>query len=455
MGRAMSNRMRRSAARPAAAVAAVLAGLVALLSVLLSAPPEIAYAESVSASQWQLTSLHARTAWRMSTGAGIIVAVLDSGVDASHPDLVGQVLPGADFVDGTTDGRKDFVGHGTTVAGLIAGRDRLGGVTGLAPGAKILPVRVLDRQNRYTDASTVARGLHWAVDHGARVVNLSLGGSGRSAELADAIQYAYQHDVVVVACTGNTAESDGSHQIWYPAREPGVLAVSGLAQTRSGGASHLALWSGALTGPATVLTAPAVDLLGAKPGGYWRVQGTSFAAPLVTAAAALVRAHWPGMNAANVINRLVGTAYDLGARGRDNTYGFGEVNPLGSLTATVPAVAVNPLVPASPAATPLAALGTGAPSGAGGPVPTAASSPGAVPVAASVPAIPRGVAWALAAGILVLIGGLGSGAMLIRRRPWVAQPDLGFGEAGDSGFDDGGHPGFDAAERSQRIGEPS
>src|SRR5207237_47786 len=109
--------------------------------------------------QWQLQALNAPAAWRLALGTGVTVAVLDSGVDAAHPDLAGRVLPGADFVDGSTDGRVDFVGHGTTVAGLIAGRNDDGaGVVGVAPEAKILPVRVLDGANRYNDAAVVAKG---------------------------------------------------------------------------------------------------------------------------------------------------------------------------------------------------------------------------------------------------------------------------------------------------------
>lgn len=106
-----------------------------------------------------------------------------------------------------------------------------------------------------------------------------------------------------MACTGNVITGQPA-TVWYPAREPGVVAVAGLTQTPTGPA----LWSGGLTGPDTVLTAPADDLLGVRPGGYWRVQGTSFAAPLVAATAALIRSRWPTMSAANVINRLISTA---------------------------------------------------------------------------------------------------------------------------------------------------
>src|SRR6266511_3010780 len=219
----------RGPARPVLAFFARLL-LVLVAGVLgLLVTPRPAHADWVRSDQWQLSALNVRTAWRYSTGAGVTVAVLDSGVDATHPDLVGQVLPGADFINHTTDGRRDYVGHGTTVAGLIAGRlDDPAGVVGVAPHAKILPVRVLDSQNKYDDASVVADGLRWAVDHGARVVNMSLGGAGRSEELAEAIAYAEAHDVVVIACTGNLT-AGAPKQVWYPAREHGVVAVAGLS----------------------------------------------------------------------------------------------------------------------------------------------------------------------------------------------------------------------------------
>ncbi|MEO3817340.1 type VII secretion-associated serine protease mycosin [Plantactinospora sp. B24E8] len=287
--------------------------------------------------QWQLDLFHARDAWRVSTGKGVTVAVIDSGVDASHADLAGQVLPGIDLVTGIGNGQTDPVGHGTTVAGLIAGRgDDNRGVVGLAPKAKILPVRVLDEENRYDDALIVAKGVRWAVDNGARVVNLSLGGTGDSPALAAALDYAFARDVVVVACTGNVGSSS-SKDVWYPAREPGVVAVTGLERESN------ALWSGAITGQETVLSAPATGLTGARPGGFWRVQGTSFAAPLVAAAAALVRSHWPEMSAGDVVNRLISTARDIGPAGRDDQFGFGVVDPVAALNGEVSAIDHNPL----------------------------------------------------------------------------------------------------------------
>ncbi|MGN9813310.1 type VII secretion-associated serine protease mycosin [Micromonospora sp. BQ11] len=294
--------------------------------------------DQVRDEQWQLDELRAETAWRTSTGRGVVVAVIDSGVDVNHPDLAGQVLPGVDLVTPDGTAAPDPVGHGTTVAGLIAGRnDDKRGVVGLAPDARILPVRVLDAENRYDDALIVAKGVRWAVDHGARVINLSLGGSSDSPALAAALDYAFARDVVVVACTGNLATSSDS-KVWYPAREPGVVAVSGLERNSEN------LWSGAITGRATVLTAPATGLVGARPDrGYWRVQGTSFAAPLVAATAALIRARYPQMSAGDVVNRLLTTARDIGPTGRDDRFGYGMVDPVAALDAEVPAVGRNPL----------------------------------------------------------------------------------------------------------------
>lgn len=294
--------------------------------------------DQVRDTQWQLELLRARTAWRISTGAGVVVAVIDSGVDGAHPDLAGRVLPGLDLVGPSGAAGPDPVGHGTTVAGLIAGRRDDGrGVVGLAPDARILPVRVLDAENRYDDALIVAKGVRWAVDNGARVINLSLGGSSASPALAAALDYAFARDVVVVACTGNVSTSTTS-TVWYPAREPGVVAVSGLDRDSEN------LWSGAITGRQTVLTAPATGLVGARsPKGYWRVQGTSFGTPLVAATAALLRARYPEMPAGDVINRMLVTARDIGAAGRDDRFGYGLVDPVAALTAEVTPVGRNPL----------------------------------------------------------------------------------------------------------------
>ncbi|WP_373873269.1 type VII secretion-associated serine protease mycosin [Actinoplanes derwentensis] len=304
--------------------------------------------DSVRNDQWQLGALNLPGAWGYADGTGVTVAVIDSGVDAHHVDLEGQVLPGTDLVDKGGNGTSDPVGHGTSVSAIIAGRaDDTLGVVGIAPKAKILPVRVLDEENRYDDALIVARGVRWAVDNGAKVVNLSLGGSGSSPALAAAIDYAFARDVVVVACTGNSTGTSTTQTtkvgVWYPAREPGVIAVGGLQRDGE------ELWTGSIRGKETVVTAPATELVGARPGGYWRVQGTSFAAPMVSATAALIRSRWPDMPAGEVVNRIIKTAQDRGAPGRDAEFGFGMIDPVGALTADVPYSAANPLDNTPPA----------------------------------------------------------------------------------------------------------
>ena len=191
----------RRCLRAFAALAVGVLGVVGLPAQTALAAPDPLSDSGVRAEQWHLRALNVAGAWTVADGGGVTVAVIDSGVDATHPDLQGQVLSGLDLVDSKGDGDTDLVGHGTTVSAIIAGKNDATGVVGIAPKAKILPVRVLDQENRYDDALIVAKGVRWAVDHGARVINLSLGGSGSSAALAAALDYAFAKDVVVVACT--------------------------------------------------------------------------------------------------------------------------------------------------------------------------------------------------------------------------------------------------------------
>ncbi|MEV6631708.1 type VII secretion-associated serine protease mycosin [Actinoplanes sp. NPDC051470] len=381
------------------------AGVVAVLGV----PATAARAgDTVRSEQWHLRTLNVAGAWTWSQGAGVTVAVIDSGVDARQVDLRGQVLPGLDLVDTEGDGDTDLVGHGTTVAAIIAGKDDAAGVAGIAPKARILPVRVLDQTNRYNDALVVAEGVRWAVDHGAKVINLSLGGGAGSAALAAAIDYAFAKDVVVVACTGNVSAST-TNAVWYPAREPGVIAVSGV--DRSGDA----LWSGSNYGRETAVTAPAAHIVGIYPDGYNKASGTSFAAPIVAGTVALVRSRWPSMPAGEVVNRILRTARDRGPEGRDEKYGFGLVDPTGALTAEVPAVEGNPL-DTSPAPG-HARLGTPGASGSA-PLGDRAQADRAAADAGASAASPAGDEsrsrlWWPAAALLLLTAGLG--VAIIRR----------------------------------------
>jgi membrane-anchored mycosin MYCP len=330
---------------------AVVTVLGALVTLGLPAVP--ASAEDVQALEWHLTALDVAAAQKISTGQGVIVAVLDSGVQADHPDLAGQVLPGTDLsTDNAYKGQIDTKNHGTGVAGVIAAKGGKGHMLGIAPGAKILPVLTADEPGQI-----VAQGIRWAVDHGAKVINISGGIQDPTEEEVAGVRYALDHDVVVVAAAGNTTQGD-THVI-APASIPGVIAVVGTDRTGNA-------WSGNVHGPEVTLAAPAADIVtlanhlsDLRPGGYVNVSGTSESAPMVAAAAALVRAKYPQLHVNDVINRLVSTADDLGAPGRDPVYGYGRLNIVKALTADVAPVSSNPLVTASPSApAPRAAAGS-------------------------------------------------------------------------------------------------
>ncbi|MGK5738010.1 S8 family serine peptidase [Micromonospora sp. URMC 103] len=334
----------RSACAAFSLVAAVGIGPVA-------APAPARAADTVRGLQWHLDALKIPEAQRLTKGRGVTVAVIDSGVDAGHPDLRGQVLRGRGFGPGAAaDGRTDpdtESGHGTAMAGIIAGRG--GGsmhVLGIAPEAKILPVGLGPGENGLEETPA---GVRWAVDAGAKVMNVSLGAHGDDPEMVEAVRYALSKDVVVVASSGN--RDSGYPEIPVPASIPGVIAVGGA--TRSGG-----LWDGTVTGPAMVISAPGERIIApapsaASPNGYLVSDGTSNAAAIVSGIVALVRARYPDLNAANVVNRLVRTARDRGPEGRDPEFGFGSVDVLAALTRSVPAVDANPLAaPASGSASP-------------------------------------------------------------------------------------------------------
>jgi subtilisin family serine protease len=296
--------------------------------------------------------------WPLTQGAGVTVAVLDTGVQASLPDLRGVVLRGGDVSDGSasgdgasgdTDGDTANDGHGTAVADLIAGQGYGTGIVGIAPRARILPVKVGD-----TGADSVAAaaaGIRFAVASGARVINMSFGGqvsTPRSCDpvLASAISYALAHDVVLVAAAGDTGVLPGPMQ---PASCAGVLAVAGVGPGGS-------LWPGSTREPYVAVAAPGEDITFAGLDGRHSVTatGTSFSSALVAGAAALIRSRYPHMPWYQVDQRLTGTAAAVGTRVRSEAYGYGVVDLAEAVNATAyplpPAAAPAGSGPSRPAA---------------------------------------------------------------------------------------------------------
>jgi subtilisin family serine protease len=258
-------------------------------------------------------------AWDTTTGSSDVdVAVLDTGVDLQHEDLDDRLAPGIDLVDGDTD-PDDENGHGTKVAGVIAAEsDNDQGIAGATWEGDIIPVRVLDSEGFGYD-STIAAGIIWAAEHGADVINMSLGAPGYSPVLEAAIRYAVTRNVVVVGASGN----DGSREPFHPAAVdvPGMLAVG--ASDELGDAvwfSNYGSWLDiAAPGKDVVTTHPLGPSWPHYTGGY----GTSYSAALVSGAAMLVRSRYPSLDAAAVTERLMRTAIDRGPAGRDDSYGRG------------------------------------------------------------------------------------------------------------------------------------
>ncbi|KUL29173.1 hypothetical protein ADL15_28845 [Actinoplanes awajinensis subsp. mycoplanecinus] len=315
------------------------AALAATIASVLSWPG-VAHADTVADYQkWYFDALKVSAAHQITQGKGVVVAVVDTGVDATHPDLKGQVLAGHS-VGSSGDGRKDTdpeSGHGTAMAGIIAG---IGGgsqhVLGIAPKAKILPVSFL----RKSSSLNSAEGIRWAADNGADVINMSFGGGTDDSATRKAVEYALSKNIVVVAAAGNREQGDVG--VTNPANIPGVIAVTGTMKSGD-------FWKDSASGPEAVLAAPVENIIssaakGVSPNGYRLATGTSDASAIVSGIAALVRAKYPDLDAANVVNRLIRTADDRGTSGRDDQYGFGEVDPVAALTADVAKVSANPLV---------------------------------------------------------------------------------------------------------------
>ena len=274
-------------------------------------------------SQWHLSKIQAPAAWDITTGSSSqIVAIIDSGVRASHPDLVGKVLVGYDFVANDNDA-NDENGHGTAVAGTVSpGSNNQIGVCGVAWSNPILPVRVLDANGSGT-YSAMANGIIYAADSGAKVINLSLGGTSSSRTLQDAINYAWNKQCVIVAAAGN----NGSNIAFYPAACSNVVAVSATDATDT-----RPTWSN--FGSYVDVSAPGVDILsvyGSDQYAAWN--GTSFSSPVTSGVVALMAAANSTLTNTQLVDLLIKNSDDIGALGYDVYYGNGRVNANRAVTA--------------------------------------------------------------------------------------------------------------------------
>ena len=331
----------------------------ALFAALVGGVPAEASSDPFRARQWGLDRIQAQAAWSTSTGAGAVVAVVDTGVDLTHPDLRANILDaGADFVEpnGTCtgnkrkgthtcvqDGAQDANGHGTHVAGIIAAVTGNGvGVAAVAPDAKILPVRVLDAEGAGS-TDQVAAGIRYAADRGADVINLSLGflsGQGEVVKLVggldpiyDALAHAAEKGSVVVAAAGN----DAFPVCAEPSAASAVICVG--ATDRNDVKAWYSNFDASGTKNFVVAPGGAGDvfcgnsilstyLRGAETycegDGYEALDGTSMATPHVAGVAALLAAEGDTRDA--ILRKIPATADDLGVPGHDGVYGSGRVN---------------------------------------------------------------------------------------------------------------------------------
>ncbi|WP_258724702.1 S8 family serine peptidase [Cellulomonas sp. NS3] len=324
---------------------AVGAALVAPLGVVAAAgaPPAATSAATVPdpdprSSTLDDSVLRAPRAWQVSSGKGVTVAVLDSGVDAAHPDLQGALLPGFDAVDGAGD-VSDLVGSGTGVAGVIAARSNGVGIVGLAYESSILPVRVTRDWDEASDARVVA-GVRWAVSHGARVLHVSHAVTSPDSALRTAISDALAAGVVVVTPAGDGGSDVPQYPAAWASELPGLVAVS--VTTNDLTLAHSASW-----GEWVTVAAPGEDVPVTRPGNqYNNTTGSVYAAARVSGVVALIRAHEPALTPAQVAERLRLTAQDTGPGGADPFYGNGIVDAAAAVT-------LRDAVPAAPGLLPV------------------------------------------------------------------------------------------------------
>jgi subtilisin family serine protease len=267
---------------------------------------------------YNMARVHAPQAWGCAQGEGVIIAILDTGVDSDHPDLQPNLVAGASFISSTISWEDDH-GHGTHVSGIAAGIVNNGGIFGVAPRASIMPIKVCDHYGSCPEAA-IANGIIWAVDHGARVINMSLGGAEDLQVEHDAVVYAYNHGVVIICSAGNS----GILTDTFPAAYTEVIAVAATDAN-----DDRASWS--TYGDFVDVAAPGVSIFSSYPwntsfGLYTYMSGTSMAAPHVTGMAALIRELRPDWTIDQVFAHIRASVDDVGVPGYDTMTGSGRIN---------------------------------------------------------------------------------------------------------------------------------
>ncbi|WJH33047.1 S8 family peptidase [Paenibacillus sp. CC-CFT747] len=271
--------------------------------------------------QWNLPLIDTERGWQIDKGnKDVIVAVVDTGVDVNHQDLQGRLLPGYNVFDPNTPPQDD-VGHGTHVAGVISALvNNSRGVAGMTWYNPVMPVKVLDSSGA-GNTYNVAQGIIWAADHGAKVINMSLGNYADANFLHDAVKYAYDKDVVLVAASGN----DNTGQPGYPAAYPEVFAVAAVdANQRKASFSNY--------GDYIDVAAPGVNIASTyMHNQYAALSGTSMASPHVSALAGLIRSVNPALKNTQVMDILRNSSIDIGDKGKDPYFGYGQIDVVNAL----------------------------------------------------------------------------------------------------------------------------
>jgi subtilisin family serine protease len=280
----------------------------------MAVTPDAVVSDPYYGNSWALPKIQAPTAWDSANGSGVTIAILDTGVDSTHPDLASNMVPGWNIYDNNAD-TNDVHGHGTMVAGTAAmAANNSNGSSGVAWGAKIMPVRIASPDGSVAYYSTVAEGINWAADHGAKVANISYSGILASSTILSAADYMRSKGGVVVVSASNT-----SGLLSYAASD----SVMVVAATDSN--DQRASWSS--YGSYVDISAPGVSIYTTlRGGGYGNASGTSISSPIVAATAALIISVINNLSPTDIDQVLKSTALDLGDAGYDIYYGAGRVD---------------------------------------------------------------------------------------------------------------------------------